>query len=79
MEAHNFKKLTLSSKYKLIQEEAELIGNRVYTSYEIKLYSFRNLLVEVWFKMGFHQIYWIEIIDSKRVYDIYGPLVKIKM
>jgi len=65
-----YKKLTLSDKYHLLQENGIHLAQRYYGSYDVHLFELNQFLVEVWKRIGMSQVYWIEIV-GKDVLDKY--------
>lgn len=78
MHGDKFKALSKKGKYREVQDHGNHIANRYYQSYEIHLYQVRDLLVEVWWKLGLNQIYWIEIVGRDRV-ELYADEVKLNL
>ncbi len=78
MEVSKFKTLSKKAKYDQVGEYGNHIAKRFYQSYEIHLYKVHEFLVEVWWKAGLNQIYWIEAVDNQR-FELYMKHVKLNL
>lgn len=78
MNLKDFKTLSKKGKYREVESHGNHVANRYYQSYEIHLYKLHGFLVEVWWKVGLNQIYWIEAVDKNRI-ELYIDSVKLNL
>ncbi len=67
-----FQKCRLTARKKLLQESGSYVASRYFRSYAVHLYSVSNFYVELWIRMDFDQICWIEVADTDNVIDNYA-------
>lgn len=70
----NFSKLRLMQKYKLVKESGDYIASRQFGSYNIHLYFVEGFYCEVWLRVSFNELYWIEPTDENRIAENYPDL-----
>lgn len=73
-----FQKYRLPSRRKLLQEAGIYLGARYFRSYVVHLYSVSNFYVELWIRMDFEEICWIEIADNGQVAENYVGKIDLK-
>lgn len=73
-----FQKCRLTARKKLLQEAGTHLASRYYRSYAVHLYSVSNFYVELWVRMDFDEICWIEIADGGNVADNYTGKLNLK-
>lgn len=73
-----FQHYQLPSRRKLLQEAGTHLGARYYRSYVVHLYSVSNFYVELWIRMDFEEICWIEIADNGQVAENYAGKIDLK-
>lgn len=66
-----FRKFRLASRRDLLQKAGTHLGARYYRSYAVHLYAVSNFYVELWIRMDFEEICWIEIADTDQVAQNY--------
>lgn len=71
-----FQKCRLTARKRLLQEAGVHIASRYYRSYAVHLYAVNNFYVELWIRMDFDEICWIEVADSDNVADNYSGDLK---
>lgn len=76
MTKDEFRKIRLLDKYGLVETEGNLLAERRYKSFRVRLYSLNDFYVEVWNKVGLNIIYWIEVVDQKN-FEFYTDLIDI--
>lgn len=69
-----FQNYRLSSRRDLLQKAGTHLGARYFRSYVVHLYAVSNFYVELWIRMDFEEICWIEIADSAQVAENYVNL-----
>lgn len=67
----DFSKLRLKQKYFLLKKDGEYIASRFYRTYHIHLYLIEDFYAEVWMRVTFNELCWIEIADEKMVLENY--------
>ena len=73
-----FNKLSVAKKWAVISISGELVGKRVYRSFEIELYHFDLGFAEVWRGIGFQTMHWIELVNYDNVIVKYLDLIQIR-
>lgn len=71
-----FQNYRLSSRRDLLQRAGTHLGARYYRSYAVHLYAVSNFYVELWIRMDFDEICWIEIADPAQVAENYVDFKK---
>ena len=66
-----FRKLSITKKVALLKSSAEYLGSRRYTAYDIHLYAYAGMLVEVWMKIGLNWVYFVDVQKSKKILELY--------
>jgi hypothetical protein len=56
--------LSLEKKYEETQKNGVFIANRVHHSYQVSLYSVFGFYVEIWKKLSYNQVYWVEPVNN---------------
>lgn len=74
-----FRKAKLYKRHQLVQEQGEYTAARFYKTFHVLLFRLDNFYVEVWKRIGTEQIYWIELVDSQRVLDLYLDNIRLKL
>ena len=54
-----FQKCRLTARKKLLQDAGIHLASRYYRSYAVHLYAVSNFYVELWIRMDFDEICWI--------------------
>ena len=73
-----FKKLSLTGKYRILQEKGVELAERFHGSYHIHLYQVDNFYVEAWYKIGINSVYWIELPNHQQL-ETYLNKVNLKL
>lgn len=73
-----FQKCRLTARKKLLQDSGTHVASRYFRAYAVHLYSVSNFYVELWIRMDFDQICWIEIADSANVAENYAGKVDLR-
>ena len=74
MTSVEFRKKRLLDKFGIVETEGNLLGERNYKSFRVRLYSLQDFYVEVWNKVGLNIIYWIEVVDRQN-FEFYTDLI----
>lgn len=78
LDEKKFKKLNTAQRYERLKKEGKHLASRYYADYNVHLCYLEPYYVEIWYKMGFDMIYWIEIVKNKDTLHAYADLVNIK-
>lgn len=76
MTEQEFRTKRLLDKFGIVETEGNLLGERRYKSFRVRLYALEDFYVEVWNKVGINIIYWIEVVDKKN-FEYYTDLVNL--
>lgn len=66
-----FKKMPFSKRYRCLKEEGEHITSRNFGGYEVYLFLYEGLYVEVWTYIALRQIIWIEPLRNMQAWEEY--------
>lgn len=66
-----FSELGLHGKMTYLRRHGSYIATRRHHSFEVHLYSCSGFYAEVWMRIGFQQVYWIEPTPADRVAENY--------
>jgi len=78
MTGDEFNKLNLNQRYKLLKNEGEFIGSRLYLNYRIHLFGCRGLFLEMWIIIGIDQLQWIEVQTNQSILDLYVDKIDLR-
>ena len=78
MTEKEFKKCPFLKRYDMLKEEGEHITSRYFAGYEVHLYIFRKLYVEVWLSVALRQVIWIEPLRNKEAWREYLKNIDIR-
>ncbi len=67
-----FQKCPLMARKELLQKSGTYVATRYYRAYAVHLYSVNSFYAELWIRMDFDQICWIEVAASERVAENYA-------
>ncbi|MBW7869192.1 MAG: hypothetical protein H3C31_12820 [Brumimicrobium sp.] len=73
-----FRKLELSQRYKVLKEQGEYIGGRIFGSHWVYLYVLSGFFVEMWVIIAVEEIQWIEIQSNQSILNEYTKNIDIK-
>jgi hypothetical protein len=73
-----FRKLTLTERYKILKKEGEHIAVRVQGVHRIHLFGISGFYVEVWIVIALNQVHWIELQENQSVLADYAAQVDVK-
>ena len=77
MTPDEFRKNRLLDKFGIVETEGNLLAERRYKSFRVRLFELNGFYVEVWNKVGVNIIYWIEVVDRKN-FEYYTDLINLK-
>lgn len=78
LDEKKFKKLSVSQRYELVKKEGRHLASRYFADYNVHLCYVEPHYIEIWYKMGFDMIYWIEIVTSEDTLNAYADFVNVK-
>lgn len=73
MREQEFRALGRTDRIEALRDGGIAIGQRTHRGFSVRLFAIGAIYVEVWFRLGFETVEWVEIIPSARVADVYGP------
>ena len=71
MNQKTFNKLSLNAKRALLQNEGIFLATRQYRAHKVHLYDLNGAYIEVWNRIGYDCIEWIEFTNNKETIDTY--------
>jgi len=71
MKKEDFRRLKLSQRYKLINQDGKYLASRNHGGFQCFLYDFHSYYVEVWKPLGINLIQWIEVVNRDEILDSY--------
>lgn len=73
-----FKKLRLKQKIIHLQMAGEFITERYYLNNKVYLYLYNNFFVEVWMRLGFEEVYSVDIAPEITLKEAYLGKIDLK-
>ena len=77
LDEKEFNKMNTAQRFERLKKEGHHLASRFFKDYNVHLCYVEPFYVEIWYKMGFDMIYWIEIVKNKDILDTYTDLVDI--
>ena len=71
MDQKTFNKLNLDAKRELLQKEGAFLATRQHRLHTVHLYDLQGNYIEVWNRVGFDCIEWIEFTNNKESINSY--------
>ena len=71
MDQKSFNKLSLDTKRALLHKEGTFLATRQHRSHTVHLYDLNGSYIEVWNRIGFDCIEWIEFTNNKETINSY--------
>ena len=78
LDEKKFKKMNTVQRYSFLKKEGRHIASRYFMEYNVHLCYVDPHYVEIWYKMGYDMIFWIEIVKNSKTLNAYADLVDIK-
>ncbi len=69
--------MNTAQRYAYVKKNGKHLASRYYADYNVHLCYIKPHYIEIWYKMGFDMIYWVEIVTSKDTLDAYADMVDI--
>ena len=73
-----FRSMSLSARKKHLRAHGKYLDSRFYGSFQIHLYEVEGFFAEVWLRIDFEEVVWIEIADSEQVAATYAHNIDLK-
>ena len=73
-----FKKFSLNTRYKLLKQDGEYLGTRLFGSHRVSLYAIYGFFVEMWIILFLDKVQWIEIQENQSIINEYIKDLDIK-
>ena len=70
--------MNIAQRYELLRKEGTHLASRYFADYNVHLCYMKPYYVEIWYKLGFDTIYWVEIVKNEQTLESYSNLVDIK-
>ena len=71
MTEEEFKKLSKVERYHLLRDDGVFLASRMFNGYQVGLFRIGNMHAEVWKRIGFTGVDYIEAVDEKKVREAY--------
>lgn len=69
--AKEFRKLSLDTRFQLLQERGDYVGVRTTSSHRVYLFTYNGFYVELWQLITLNQTQWIEVQTNKNILNEY--------
>lgn len=66
-----FKKLPLEERYSQVKSRGDFVASRYHLGFHVHLFTLDGFFVEVWQRIGFDSIQWIEVVNSDSTINSY--------
>lgn len=67
-----FRSLSLTGRFRHLKKEGKYLDSRFFGSYQVHLYEVEGFFAEVWVRLDFEEVVWIEIASSEQVAENYA-------
>ena len=74
-----FKKLKLQQKIAHLQMAGDFITERYFLNNKVYLYLYNGFFVEVWIRLGFDEIYSVDVAPKRSVEEAYLGKIDLKL
>lgn len=71
MSEREFKQMSFLQRYRSLQKHGEPISSRTFGGYQVHLFLYEGLFIEVWSYIGLHQVVWIEPLRNDEAWKEY--------
>jgi hypothetical protein len=69
-----FLRLNRTARLEAVKEQGEYIGSRAHGGHRVHLYRMEGFFCEVWMRLGWDQVEWIEVARNTEVLSEYVRL-----
>ena len=70
--------MNTAERFEFLRKNGQHLASRFFADYNVHLCYCNPHYIEIWYKIGFDTIQWIEIVKNKQTLDAYANLVDIK-
>lgn len=74
MEEADFIRLDRQRRLEAVRSEGEYLGSRAHVGYRVHLYRMDGFFCELWMRLGWDQVEWIEVARNQEVLTEYVKL-----
>ena len=78
MDQKSFNKLSLDARRALLQKGGKFLATRQYRAHTVHLYDLNGTYIEVWNRIGYDYIEWIEFMNNKETINTYLKKINIE-
>ncbi len=71
MDEKGFRQMSFRQRFEELQAKGEHVSSRIFGGYEVHLYLYEGLYIEVWRYIAFRQIIWIEPLTNPAAWNEY--------
>lgn len=71
MTEREFKKMSFLKRFNCLKASGEHVTSRTFGGYEVHLYIYEGLYIEVWTYMALRQVLWIEPLRNREAWKEY--------
>lgn len=72
-----FRKMKINQRIDLLKRKGEFVGSRFFNSYHVYLFTYNTHYIELYYRIGFDMIEFVEIQKNKKIIEAYAENVKI--
>ena len=76
--AQEFQKLRINTKITHLNMAGEFIAERIFLNNRVHLYLYNGYFVEVWMRIGFEEVYAVDVAPTRSVRDAYLGKIDLK-
>ena len=76
--AEEFKKLKINSRITHLNMAGEYVCERIFMNNRVHLYLYNGFFVEVWMRIGFEEVYAVDVAPTRSVRDAYLGKIDLK-
>ncbi len=73
-----FRSKSLHERYEHVRKHGKYLDSRFYSSYRVHLYEVEGFFAEVWLRIDFEQVVWIEVATRNQVVENYANNIDLK-
>ena len=78
MDQKSFNKLSLDARRTLLKKGGNFLATRQYRAHTVHLYDLNGSYIEVWNRIGYDYIEWIEFTNNKETINTYLKKINIE-
>lgn len=73
-----FRSKSLLRKYEHLRKHGKYLDSRFFNSYRVHLYEVEGFFAEVWLRLDFEEVVWIEVASRSQVVENYADNIDLK-